>query len=253
MQPVIRALHVLRTVAASDRGLSLQELSQSLDVPMASMHRLLAVLTAEQFTARSLTSRRYFLGPAALDLSSKNRLGAGQLVTPHSELRKLADATGETVFVTELQGSRATCVALVDGQHPLRLFVHVGEEMPLHAAASARVLLSDLTKEEVVAMLEQRPLTPFTNATPRTVAEVLDQLALVRSRGYDVCDSELDKGVWAVAAPVRQSNGRVCATVTLAAPADRLATDEDRCQSTQAVVATADRIAADLGWTSPAR
>lgn len=250
LQPVSRALNVMRAIAASDGGITLQGLSQSLDVPIASIHRILAVLTTEQFVTRSPTSRKYFLGPALLDMLSTKRTGAGMLATPHAELQRLARVTGETVFVTEMQGDRAICVALVDGRHSLRLFVQIGEEMPLHAAASARVLLSDMSDTDASSLLVKHPLTAFTSQTPQSVDAVVKQLAQIRLAGYDVCDSELDRGAWAVAAPVRQASGQVCASVTLAAPTERFSTPAERNSATQSVVEAANQISLDLGWTS---
>jgi IclR family acetate operon transcriptional repressor len=246
VQPVIRALRTVRTVARAERGLSLQDLSDELDIPIGSMHRLLAVLSGEGFLARSPTTRRYFLGPAARELVGVS--ADGGLVRPHEALRHAAEATGESVFLAELVGNRAVCVALVEGIHPLRLFVRIGQEMPLHAAASARVLLCDLHEDVVRLLLSRTSMTPYTRDTPRTVGDVLEHLQMVRARGYDVCDDELDDGVWAVSAPVRTSTGRVRASVTMAAPRTRMAETAAREAATRTVVEAADAMAADLGF-----
>lgn len=249
MQPVVRALGVLRVLAAESGGLTLQELCDVLDVPPGSMHRLLAVLSAEQFVSRSPTNRRYFLGPAARQLAETTTPRHTLLVSPHPALQEAAERSGETVFLTELVGDRAVCVALVEGRHPLRLFVRIGQDMPLHAAASARTLLADRADDEARRMLAARPLTAYTRATPTNVEQVLTHLAEVRTRGYDVCDDELDRGVWAVSAPVRMSTGRVCASVTLAAPGDRLAGPPAREDARDLVLRSAAAMSADLGYT----
>ncbi len=227
--------------------MSLQELCDVLSIPLGSMHRILGVLSEERFITRSQTNKKYFLGPAARELANEGTRPHGSLVAPHPALGELAESLGETVFMTELVGERAICISLVEGQHPLRLFVRIGQEMPLHAAASARVLLSEFDDHMVTALLARHPMTAFTRETPVTIEAVMEHLTMIRARGYDVCDDELDKGVWAVAAPVYTSTGRICASVTLAAPSGRLAIPTVRETAISLVVAAASAMAADLG------
>jgi IclR family acetate operon transcriptional repressor len=207
------------------------------------MHRTLKVLADEQFVVRSEASKRYFVGPAAREIATASTPTIGPLSVVHPALSTLAVRTGETVFITEFVDERVICVSLVEGRHPLRLFVRVGQEMPLHAAASARVLLSGLNDDDATALLEQSPLVTYTPETPRSAAEAVHRLSVIRKQGYDVCDQELDRGVWVVAAPIHRPNGQICAAVSLAAPTDRVPDDNTRTQLTDLVLATARNIA----------
>ncbi|MQA80072.1 MAG: helix-turn-helix domain-containing protein [Streptosporangiales bacterium] len=250
MQPVVRALAVLRSLAPTPNGLTLAQLAGSLDVPVGSMHRLLAVLEREEFVTRSPSNRRYFLGPGARQLAEESSRMNALLVTPHPALTGAADASGETVFLTELVGDRAVCVSLVESVHALRMFVRIGQDLPLHAAAAARTLLAYATEDHVRRLLGSRPLHAYTDDTLTDVDAVVGHLAVVRERGYDVCDDELDRGVWAVSMPVRTSTGRVAASVTLAAPAYRVADVAERDRMRGLVRDAADAMSADLGHLS---
>ncbi|MDI5940240.1 helix-turn-helix domain-containing protein, partial [Micromonospora sp. DH15] len=64
MQPVVRALQVLQALSGRPDGMTLQELHLALDIPLGSMHRILAVLREQRFVSRSPIDLRYFLGPA---------------------------------------------------------------------------------------------------------------------------------------------------------------------------------------------
>jgi IclR family acetate operon transcriptional repressor len=222
MQPVVRALKALQGIAAARQGITLQCLSDELAIPIASTHRLLADLLQEQYVVRSEKTRRYFIGPAGRELGGYRGVNATSRIV-HPALTLLAAETGETVFITELVGDVALAVSLVESRHPLRLFVRAGQEMPLHAAASARVLLSELPESEARTLLSHSPITPFAPSTPKSIAEVLAHLPMIRSRGYDICEDELDRNVWAIASPVRDASGQIIAATTLAAPAVRVA------------------------------
>ncbi|MEU5852262.1 IclR family transcriptional regulator [Saccharopolyspora shandongensis] len=251
MQVIVRALSVLRLLARTPGGLALGELAERLELPIASAHRVVGVLEEERFVSRSPTNRRYFLGPAVREMLQPDSMQQSLLVQPHEALVEASRRTGETVFLSELVGNKVVCLTLAESQHPLRLFVRVGQEMPLNAAAAARVLLAWRDADAVRRLLTSQRLVSFTKETPVDVEEIIAHLQVVRARGYDVCESELDANVWAVAAPVRSSIGEVVASVTLAAPAQRMADAAAREGAYQAVIEAAERMAADLGWVAP--
>ncbi|KUL55546.1 IclR family transcriptional regulator [Streptomyces sp. NRRL F-4489] len=238
----------MRTLAPKATGATLQELHEELGIPIGSLHRVLATLQEQEFVTRSPTNRRYFLGPVARQLSEQSTGHSALLVTPHPAIVTAAEASGETVFLTELIGDRAVCVALREGRHPLRLFVRIGQEMPWNAAASARALLAHLPGPVAHRLLDARPLSAFTDDTPTTLDTVNEHLALVRARGYDVCDDELDRGVWAVAAPAFTSTGSVAASVTLAAAGGRMRDPGKRAEAVRTVLTAARALSDELGF-----
>jgi len=228
--------------------MGLGEIAEALALPVATAHRLLAVLEGEGFVTRSSVNRRYFLGPASRELGQSALPGQSPLVTAHRAIADASRDSGETVFLCELVNSRVVCLALTESPRPLRLFVRVGQDMPLHAAASARVLLAWRDTDEVRRMLGEQPLRAFTPDTPTSVDEVLIRLETVRARGFDISESELDQDVWAVSAPVRASTDEVVASVTLAAPGQRLRSESDRSAAGAVIRSAAAAMSADLGW-----
>lgn len=218
MQLVRRTLNVLRYLASEPHPAGLVEVAGALEQPQPTVHRLLAVLMDEEFVVRS-PDKKYSLGPAALSLSRGPRM-IGDLARPY--MQELTSRTGETSFLTEMVGSRAVCTALVDGTRALRLFVRIGQAMPVHAAASARAILAFLPEDERRTLLATGELIRYTDGTLVTMDAVLAELAEVHRRGYDVCDEELDRNVVAISAPVYGSDGEVRASITIAAPRDRV-------------------------------
>jgi IclR family acetate operon transcriptional repressor len=244
MQLITRSLSVLRAVSGTPDGMTLQELSRSLQIPAPTMHRLVGALAAERFLVRSDLTKRYLIGPDALRLANGMRPVAE---TSQDVLRDLVAGTSETAFLAEMIGDRAVCVGLVSSPRPLRLFVSIGQELPLHAAASARSIVAFLDEKRVNEMLGRAELAAFTSETPTTVDELLERLRIVRERGYDICDEELDPGVWATGAPVRDRSGGVVASVTVAGPIERV-TATTRGNLVERVVEASAAISARLGY-----
>lgn len=250
VQVVIRALEVLKILSKTPKGLTLGEISEKLELPVASAHRTAAVLEKERFITRSSTNRRYFLGPAARELTQLDYSRESPLVSAHRAVAEASRLSGETVFLSEFAGDKVVCLALSESKFPLRLYVRVGQTMPLHAAAAARTLLAWQPPDRVQKLLANAELTSFTPETPNTVNAVTDHLARIRLQGYDICESELDVNVWAVSAPIRSSTGEVVASITLAAPAQRMTEEHVRDHALKVIRAAAEEMAADLGWVA---
>jgi len=252
MQVVVRALSVVTCLAENPHGLTLQQIHLKLGIPIASMYRVLATLQHEGFVTRSASTKRFTLGHAAQRLG-QNSDYTMHLVKPPSPLLELAAATRETVFLTQLIDSKVVCISLVESPHHLRLFVRIGQEMPLHAAASARAILAYRDPELVEALLSRYPREMFTTGTPRDANDLIDHLSIIRERGFDICDNELDDNVWAVGAPVFDASGRVEYAVALAAASARVQTIEDQARAIAEVLKSAKLLSANLGFTGTMR
>lgn len=241
---LLRGLSILTCLADHPEGLTLQQIHTTVDIPLGTAHRLLTSLETAGFVERSDTTRRFALGPAA------RRLGASVEVdqTTPDALTSAADATGETSFLAKLRGRSVVCVSLVESKHNLRLFVKVGQELPLHAAASARTILAYSDPRFVEDLLRTVQLTSYTIGTIRQLNQLIDHLADIRRRGFDVCESELDANVWAVSAPVFGFEGTVQWALTIAAAKARVRTVESRVHATLAAIEAAATLSRQLGF-----
>jgi len=242
MQAVSRAASVLRALAEADRDLGVAEVASTVELPIGSVHRMLMALTEEELVSRSPVSGRFRISGGLYRIAVRGFERRGLAVAAAEPLARLRDQTGETAFVCQLVGHDIVCVAIAETARPLRLFVRVGQTMPPHAAASARVVLAYRDQAEVDRILQTHRLDSFTDTTPSTREDVLMHLTEVRAAGYDICDDELDQHVWAVAAPVRVDEELVAASVTVAAPSRRLPDAAARAGVVEAVRATAVEI-----------
>lgn len=242
MQVVVRALDILRTVASSPTPISLADVSASLQLPAPTVHRFLRVLADQGFIAKDELNRRYTAGPQVVRLV-KHQQGAQIAKAAQPILEQLNQRFDETVFVNRLIDDRVVCVAVIESSRPLRLNIQVGDVLAWHAAASARSILAYLPDGSAERLIEEQGMERFTVNTPQTLEQVHWHLDYVRSRGYDVCDDELDSGVWAAAAPLLGASG-VLGSITLGAPGERLRGDQKRSDVVRSIREAADRIAA---------
>lgn len=187
--------------------------------------------TASRIGANLALSGYLVPGPngAGFRLSGKlSRLGA--IAAFHSDLttistefvQALVADVGETCHVGVLEGSEAVTTVLVNGWYSMRMQSFVGKRNEAHMTAMGKVLLAGLSDATVDMLFPNRVLNRQTEHTIGTLAELKEQLGLVREHGFALDDEELEPGLRCVAVPITDHSGAVVAALTIAGAASRL-------------------------------
>ncbi|GMA30502.1 IclR family transcriptional regulator [Litorihabitans aurantiacus] len=246
MQLIERTLGLMGAVSAPPQGRTLTELATQLSLPMPTAHRLLKDLLETRWVRKN-DRGEFFPGQRLLQLASDVASQAELVDLVESHLADLGTEFDETAFVATMVNDNAVCVAASPSSRALHVAVPVGRSLPLHASAGARALLAFRPPAQVLDLLADHAFRRYTDDTPGSVEEVVSHLAEVRERGYDICENELDVNVWAVSAPVTAGDGVVAASLTVAAPRERLRSASAR----RSVIASVLRHAAEIGATLP--
>ncbi len=220
LRSVSRALRSLELIAdAGELGVS--ELGRRLGVHKATASRLAATLAERGLVERDPDTERYRLGFGLIRLAGAAMAGLDLVRTARPVLEDLADRTRETVNLGVLSGDDVIYVDQATGARSIVSVSWVGRRTPLHCTAAGKVLLAfgaDADRERLLS----RPLARETARTIVDVDALESQLRHVRSRGYAETQEELEDGLNAVAAPVRQADGTVAAALSVSGPAFRV-------------------------------
>lgn len=150
-QTIQRAAALMRLLAAHNRnGLRLVDLYQLAQLERSTTHRILQGLIAEQLVAQHPDNKRYFLGTRIYEmgLAAAPTFNLRDLCHPH--IRRLAELTGDTVFLVTRAGFEGVCIDRQEGSFPIRVFVmDVGRRRPLNIGAANIAMLSTLPDEEI--------------------------------------------------------------------------------------------------------
>lgn len=215
-QSLARALRILGELGEQPR--SLDELAATLNVHKTTVLRLLRTLEADRFVSRderhrfALGSRLFELGSAALEQHAVR-----DAATPH--LNRLGRETGgQAVHLAALENDAPVYIAKVESTSSVRMYSRVGLPAPLHATAVGKVLASELGEGRLTAVLAATDFRPFTDNTITDPAVFRAALAEVRERGWAEDDAEHEELIHCIAAPVRDSTGRIIAAVSISVP-----------------------------------
>jgi DNA-binding IclR family transcriptional regulator len=197
---------------------TLTELADALGLPALDTAPIVAVLERHDLVAWDAERSGLRPGSAALRFA-RSGVGREDLVElAQPSMRRLADESGETANLILPRPAGTEAVAQVDGRHLLGATNWIGRELPLHCTAAGKVFLTFGAAELPDGELER--LTPAT-VTDRGRLE--RELEAVRDQGYATIVDELEPGLSAVAAPVRDRGGTVVAALTASGASLRLA------------------------------
>jgi len=247
LQSVRRAITALEQIA--DAGeLGVTELGRRLGVHKATASRLVATLAERGLLERDPFTEKYRLGFGLIRLAGSAMAGLDIVRTAHPILEDLADRTSETVNLGVLSGDAVVYLDQVTGSRSVVAVSWVGRRTPLHATSNGKVLLAFLDPGERDRLLAE-PLPATTSRTITDPQTLRRQLADIVKRGYAQTLEELEEGLNAIAAPVRQADGRVVAALSVSGPAFRMR-PVDLPRIARRTMEAADTISRRLGYVA---
>jgi IclR family transcriptional regulator, pca regulon regulatory protein len=151
-------------------------------------------------------------------------------------------ATGESVSLSEPDGTDMVFVARFPSHKRFLIHMPIGRRLPMYCTASGRAYLSALPEAEALQLLRQsslRALTPMTITDPRRIQELI---AAAHVDGHCCSDQECYRGDVTVAAPVIGEGGHPIGAVNISAPTSRWTLEDMRAKLAALVMETARAI-----------
>jgi DNA-binding IclR family transcriptional regulator len=219
---------VLEHLIAADRALTLAELVAGMDVPKATVHRLLINLEAAQLLKRDLTGKRYVPGDRLTRLSLRAVVFSARMPPVRTILEQLVAEIGESINLGVLDGSSVAYVQRVECNWPLRTYLSAGSRVPLHCTATGKLFLALMPTARKEALLDE---VEFRAYAPNTITDrkrLEQELARIRDDRLAVNNEEFMVGAIGLSVPLIGIDGEMIAGLALHAPVARLSVDDVR-------------------------
>ncbi len=221
LSSLIKALKVLETFSRNEPERGVTEISEILKIHKSSISRIIGTLAFGGYLEKNPLTGKYRLGFKLVDL--------GNQVLGHYDLRdhatpfmvELAKRTNEIIHLSILDKGEIIYLDKKGEGQTLTVATRIGGRSPAHACGMGKVLLSGLPEEELAKFLA----TPLAKLTSKTIAEVpklLKELDRIRKSGFAIDDEESFLGIRCVAAPIRGSQGKMKAALSITAPKQRM-------------------------------
>ena len=222
-QTLHRAASIVRLVASRNRpGMRLTDVVKFSGLQRPTAHRILKGLIAEGLLTQDAESRLYCLGPLVfeLGLAAAPQFNLCDICRP--SLQRLAEKTGDTVFLSVRSGHDSVCIDRKEGSFPIKTFtLDVGERRPLGAGASGIAMLMPLP-DEAVQEIVRANATRLVGYYNLTVPALHEALAHSRDLRYAWNDAHLADGAATLGLPIINRYGHPFASITVGAIISRM-------------------------------
>lgn len=217
-----RGLELLGQFTRQTPTLTGAELARNLNLPRASVFRILHTLERSGFVERLGDTASYKLSIGVL------RLGFEYLssieLTEHGRpvVDQLRDSSGYSAHLVVRDGRDVVFVVKAPGRSALFHSIQVGARLPAHATVLGRLLLSDLSMEELSGLYPEKTLHRYTDKTPTSLKQLKTLIDADRAAGFGVSQGGFETGISTIAAPVFNDERRVVAAMSITVPAQQV-------------------------------
>lgn len=217
----VRAFRILEIIAQADRPLTLTEITEQIELPKQTVHRLLKQLEGAWMVTRTVPGRRYECSSRVRKMAVNLLMTAGPAAARRAILQELSETVNETCNLSISSGDDIVYLDRVQVNWPQRFILNQGSRVPYHCTASGKLLLSFMPKQQRERLLKQLPLRSNTGQTITNLDQLRRELIEIRKSRVSFNHGEFMPGMVAIAVPIMRDATRACAAIAIQAPSER--------------------------------
>ena len=220
LEALARGLSVLRAFNHEHKQLTLSDLAKLVDLPRASVRRILHTLV--QLGYAEMQDRLFRLTPRVLMLARAYLLSNAVSDILQPALDRLSEEVNESCSAAVLDGADIMMIAHASPRRVIPVSAQVGFRLPATATALGRVLLAGLSDHDLDRFLSEINLKRLTKFTIVDKRELRKAILKVREDGYALVDQEAEIGFRSIAIPLKKLDGRTIASLNVGVHTERL-------------------------------
>lgn len=219
MSVLAKAVQVIEELGAAETPIKLGTISEAVQLPKSSAHRLLNELADLGLVTRC-SEGEYTVGFRLHRWGSfdRDRVGLRTIVQP--VINRLRDTVHESVMVIVPDGPYRVCLATAPSNHMLRPALAPGDRSPMGLGAAGKLLFAFADAET------RRQATDLFSAQERAVLPSAAELEQIRLQGWSVSEGELESSLTALALPLPDGEGGIVGTVLVAGASSRMPAEQ---------------------------
>jgi DNA-binding IclR family transcriptional regulator len=227
-------------------GQTLDELAAESDLARSTVHRHLLTLEDNDLLYRE--NGKFYLSLRLLDFGISARTRVPFFDIGRSQVDRLAEETGEKVWLVAREGDFSIHLYKAFGDSPLKTSARVGQRRYLHQLAVGKAILAALEPDERWTIIDRQGLVQMTEHTITDEAALLEELDATRERGYAFNVGESIEGLNAVGAAITDEDGTPIGGISISGPANRVKGEYLRSELPDKLLAAIDEIQINLRY-----
>jgi IclR family KDG regulon transcriptional repressor len=221
-----KSIKILDLFLSEKTNLTENDISDLMQMPQSTTYKYLSVLKEYKLLHYDHKSGQYQLGPKFLEFSAalQSQSKIDKIALPF--MRKLYNEVEETVILGVLINNKAYCLETVGKEDGLAFIVKRGSPLDLHCGATGQILLAYSEEGDIELFLKRAKLRKYTDKTITDPDRLRKKISGIKKAGYAYSEGEIHVGGKAVAAPVFDHLGRICASLAVAGPVQRMTNEK---------------------------
>lgn len=241
-----KAIDILDVLCAARHGLTLNDLSVKCGYPKSTTHALASTMRDRGLICQ-LPDGSYALGIRLFEYGSAFSRGFDISALSRPYLESLSALTGANSVISLLDGENAVSFDYAVSSSGIQILPQIGVRLPLHCTSQGKLMLAFMPPQKVNSMYRRLEMTQFTPHTTADPDRLIEQLDMIRDKGYAIEDGEYKVGLRSVSAPVFDSSGTLRYALTTIGFFRRVAS-VDFSNAIEATVKQARMLSAALGF-----
>ena len=250
VEALAKGLRILSLFDEQRPSWRVSDLAVAAGLPMPTVYRVVMTLTSEGYL-NHLPNGEYRPGVRTLTLGMAALRSLNLVGIAAPKLQDLGERTGETVNLAVLSGDRVLYLIRLRNSDLVTANIQVGSTLPAVHTSIGKLLLAYLDEAELKALITDASFSANSGPNAKlSLAELREELRVIRDQGWAMQDEELAYGLRSVAGPITGPDGRVVAGVNLAVQARDWSTQRIIRELKPAVLAACAEISALLSGGS---
>lgn len=211
-----RAIEILTLISNNKKPMTISQISKELDIPASSAFELLYTLVETGMLIVDNEEMKTFkLGIKSFEIGSKylDDINVNTLTLKY--LEKLADITGETVFLDVEDKGHVIHINKVEGTNTFRSTCSIGHRNYMHCSSVGKALLATYSEEKIKEIVDKYGLVMKTPYTITEFSDLINDIKIIRQRGYAIDNREDMTDGLCIGAPIYDHLNKPIAAISV--------------------------------------
>lgn len=211
---VLKALDILEELSEAGENISNAAIAKRLNLNTSTTHRILNTLASKGYVGKE--NGLYRMGHKVLNLKYLTSQDSVFRQRAHPLLAELEESTDLTVTLAIREGFKAIPIDIITGYNNLVVNHNLGRPVPLHASSVGKCLIAFLPNLERNEIVKRLDLKRFTSHTITSKDQLMEELDLIKERGYATDGEEFVAGIRCVGSPIFGYQQQILAAASVA-------------------------------------
>jgi len=227
MHAIEKSLDILEAVLKHKEEITITSIARTVGQRVSTTHRICSILVKRGYLYHKENGGKYSLGYKFLLFNGNIANTSINIKTEAFPLLKeLSKKISETVVLAVLDGIEPVDIISVVPDTILKATPGLGTKSPFHCTSVGKVFIAFMPNETIERILNSMEFTAYTDRTITDFNRLKIELNTIRIEDVAFDDEEYIMGLRSAAAPIRNENGEVFASVCYLAPSIRVSSSK---------------------------